>query len=50
MEVKAGNNKARSLNTILQDGNIVRGYKFADQNSGVAGKKITLPLYMLMFF
>lgn len=50
VEVKAGNNRARSLNAILQDENIARGYKFADQNSGVAGKKITLPLYMLMFF
>ncbi|MBR6890430.1 MAG: ATP-binding protein [Clostridia bacterium] len=50
VEVKVGNNRARSLNAILQDGNIVRGYKFADQNSGVAGKKITLPVYMLMFF
>lgn len=50
VEVKAGNNRTRSLNAILQRADIVKGYKFADQNAGVAGKKVTLPLYMLMFF
>lgn len=50
VEVKAGNNKTRSLNTILESVEIARGFKFADQNAGIDGKKITLPLYMLMFF
>ena len=47
IEIKAGDNRTRSLDAILQSPDIVRGYKFADQNAGVAGKKITLPLYML---
>ena len=50
LEIKAGNAKTRSLDKILEDEMIPRGYKFADQNAGVSGKKITLPLYMLMFF
>ena len=50
VEIKAGSNKSRSLNTILEMDTISKGYKFADQNAGVTGKKITLPLYMLMFF
>ena len=49
-EVKAGKNQTRSLNTVLENPNILKGYKFADQNAGISGKKITLPLYMLMFF
>lgn len=49
IEVKAGNNKARSLDTILQAANIVKGYKFAGRNAGIAGKKITLPFYLLAF-
>ena len=49
IEIKAGNHKTRSLDKILQDDQIVRGYKFADQNAGISGKKVTLPLYMLMF-
>ena len=50
VEIKAGNHKTRSLDKLLQQDDIVTGYKFADQNAGIAGKKITLPLYMLMFF
>ena len=50
IEIKSGNNKTRSLDRILRDDHIVRGYTFADQNAGISGKKITLPLYMLMFF
>ena len=49
IEVKVGNNRTRSLNTILQSPSIIRGYKFTNQNAGAAGKKIMLPLYMLMF-
>ena len=50
VEIKAGSNKTRSLDSLLSDPDIVKGYKFADQNAGTVGKKITLPLYMLMFF
>ncbi|MBQ3424797.1 MAG: ATP-binding protein [Clostridia bacterium] len=50
VEVKAGNNKTRSLDRILQSPEIAKGYKFADGNASIAGKKVTLPLYMLMFF
>ena len=50
LEIKAGKNKTRSLDTLLQSPDIRTGYKFADQNVGQSGKKITLPLYLLMFF
>jgi len=50
IEVKAGNHRTKSLDRILADDRIAVGYKFADQNAGQAGKKISLPLYMLMFF
>lgn len=50
LEIKAGHNRSRSLDGILARADIPRGIKFADQNAGIAGKKITLPLYMLMFF
>ena len=49
LEIKAGNNKTRSLDKILSDDNIALGYKFANQNAGISGKKISLPLYMLPF-
>ncbi len=50
IEIKAGKkNKTTSLDRILADEDIKWGYKFASQNVGVAGKKITLPIYMLMF-
>jgi len=47
VEIKAGRSRTRSLNTILESDDIRYGYKFASQNVGVTGKKITLPLYML---
>ena len=50
IEVKAGNHRTKSLDRILADDRITVGYKFADQNAGRDGKKISLPLYMLMFF
>lgn len=50
LEIKAGNHKTRSLDKILLNDDILVGYKFADQNSGIVQKKISLPLYMLMFF
>lgn len=48
-EVKAGRNGTRSLNSLLENSDIRFGYKLADRNVGVSGKKITLPLYMAMF-
>ena len=49
VEIKAGRNRSRSLDSLLKRDTIPYGYKFADQNVGVSGKKITMPLYMLMF-
>ncbi len=49
VEIKAGRNTTASLNRILEQDNIPYGYKLSSQNVGTAGKKITLPLYMLMF-
>ena len=49
IEVKAGKNGTRSLNTILKNEDIKYGLKLADQNVGVSDKKITMPLYMAMF-
>lgn len=50
LEIKAGaKTKTKSLNRVLENENITFGYKFGSQNIGIAGKKITMPLYMLMF-
>lgn len=49
VEIKAGRTGTKSLNTVLENDNIKYGYKFASQNIGKSGKKITMPLYMLMF-
>lgn len=49
VEVKAGRNKTKSLNSVLKKEEIRFGYKLADQNVGVKDKKVTLPLYMAMF-
>ena len=49
IEIKAGRKKANSLNSVLESGLVPYGYKMSSQNIGVAGKRITLPLYMLMF-
>lgn len=49
IELKAGHNKTRSLDEILQSEAVPYGYKFAEQNAGRAGKRIMLPHYMLMF-
>lgn len=46
VEVKARKGSTRSLNELLKIDNIERGYKLTAQNTGVAEKKITLPLYM----
>ena len=49
VEIKAGRNKANSLGYILENPLVPYGYKMSSQNVGVSEKKITLPLYMLMF-
>jgi len=49
LEVKAGRSGTKSLNKILESEDIRYGYKFASQNIGRAGKKITMPLYMMPF-
>ena len=49
IEIKAGKKKANSLHRILENDLIPYGYKMSSQNVGVVGKKITLPMYMLMF-
>ncbi len=50
VEIKAGRGKANSLGNLLETrDDILLGIKFSSQNVGVSGKKITLPLYMLMF-
>ena len=46
VEVKAKKGSTRSLNELLKLEQIDRGYKLTAQNTGVVGKKITLPLYM----
>ena len=49
VEVKAGKSRSRSLDNLLKRDDILYGYKLTDGNVGVAGKKITLPLYMAPF-
>ena len=46
VEVKAKKGATRSLNELLKMEQIEKGYKLTAQNTGVVGKKITLPLYM----
>lgn len=49
VEIKAGKKKANSLQHVLEDERIPYGYKMSSQNVGVVGKRITIPMYMLMF-
>lgn len=49
VEVKASNASTASLNGLLEREDIEFGYKFTSGNVGVAGKKVTLPHYMMMF-
>ncbi len=46
VEVKARRGSTASLNTFLERDDIERGYKLTSGNLGIAGKKITAPLYM----
>lgn len=49
VEVKASNASTASLDRVLARNDIPYGYKLTGGNAGVAGKKITLPHYMMMF-
>ncbi|MGM9941300.1 MAG: ATP-binding protein [Bulleidia sp.] len=49
VEVKAGNSSSKSLNIVLKRDDIPFGYKLISGNTGIADKKISLPLYMSMF-
>ena len=46
VEVKAKKGPTRSLNELLKQEHVHKGYKLTAQNAGVVAKKITLPLYM----
>ena len=50
IEVKAGKGNSISLNNLLSNPDIKTGYKLINGNIGQVEKKITLPLYMAMFF
>ena len=49
LEVKAGRGSTVSLNEFLARDDVRVGYKFLDGNVGRAGKKVSLPLYLLPF-
>ena len=49
IEVKAGNNRSRSLDRILKKNPAMTGYKLIDGNVGVSDRKVSIPLYMAMF-
>ncbi|MGM9528487.1 MAG: ATP-binding protein [Phascolarctobacterium sp.] len=46
VDVKAKKGPTRSLNELLKQEQIHKGYKLTAQNAGIVDKKITLPLYM----
>ena len=50
VEVKSGKGSTPSLNSVLQNPDVKKGYKLISGNVGKDDKKITLPLYMAMFF
>lgn len=49
IEVNTGNNKAKSLLTILKENKDMVGFKLINGNVGVKDNMITMPLYMAMF-
>ena len=49
IEVKANQGRCKSLDTLLESGDLKCGLKFTGGNVGCLGKKITLPHYMAMF-
>jgi len=50
VEVKSGKGPSISLDNLLSKPDIKTGYKLIAGNAGQVEKKITLPLYMAMFF
>jgi hypothetical protein len=50
IEIKSSNNPSISLNNFLLNPDIKIGYKLISGNIGQVEKKISLPLYMAMFF
>ena len=49
VEVKASRGSSNSLNELLKNEEIEKGYKLTSQNTGRVDKKITLPLFMAAF-
>lgn len=49
IEIKAGRTGTKSLNQILENEKIKIGYKLSNQKNGQINKKITLPLFMILF-
>jgi hypothetical protein len=49
VEVKANKGRTLSMDKILSDPDVNYGYKFSSNNLGREQKKITLPIYMIMF-
>lgn len=49
VEVKAKRGATASLNKLLEQDDMKYGYKLSVGNTGVSGKKITLPLYMALY-
>ena len=46
IEVKASRNRSISLDTFLERGDVITGYKLVDGNVGQVDKKIALPHYL----
>ena len=49
IEVKAGRTGTKSLNQVLKNEKVKIGYKLSNQKNGQIDKKITLPLFMILF-
>ena len=50
LEVKAGNSSTNSLNDFITEFKLPYALKLITGNVGESGTKLTLPLYMAMFF
>lgn len=49
VEVKAKRGSTASLDAMLDRDDVSRGFKLSADNIGIAGKKVTLPLYMAAY-
>lgn len=49
VEVKSHKGETSSLDSLLKQNDIIKGYKITNGNLGKVGKKITIPHYMAMF-